>query len=102
MKYTKHVFVCTNQRAEGAVKPSCGEAHGMSLVTEFKKLIKEKGLQVEMRAQKTGCLDVCEQGPAVVVYPESVFYGNVQLSDVKEIVESHLLENRIVERLRIY
>jgi (2Fe-2S) ferredoxin len=99
MIYTKHIFICTNQRPEGAAKPSCGEAHGLALVSEFKKLIKEKGLNVEIRAQKTGCLDLCEFGPALVVYPEGVFYQHVQLSDVAEIVEEHLVGDKVVERL---
>jgi (2Fe-2S) ferredoxin len=54
---------------------------------------------VEIRAQKTGCLDVCDFGPALVIYPEGVFYQNVQLSDVAEIVDEHLVANRRVERL---
>lgn len=99
MIYTKHIFICTNQRPEGAAKPSCGEAHGLALITEFKKQIKEKGLGVEIRTQKTGCLDLCDFGPALVVYPEGVFYQHVQLSDVAEIVEEHLVANRVVERL---
>ena len=99
MIYTKHIFICTNQRPEGAAKPSCGEEHGMALVTEFKKQVKEKGLSVEIRAQKTGCLDVCDFGPALVVYPDGVFYQHVQISDVAEIVEEHLIANKVVERL---
>ncbi len=100
MKYSKHVFICNNQRPEGA-RVSCGEHHGGELVKEFKKHLKEKGLSVEIRAQKTGCFDLCEFGPNIVVYPEGVFYGNVQLSDVAEIVTEHLENNRIVERLKL-
>ena len=71
----------------------------MELVAAFKKLIKDKGLNTEIRAQKTGCMEACEAGPSVVVYPEGVFYGKVQLSDVEEIVASHLQNNQPVERL---
>lgn len=71
----------------------------MQLVAAFKKLINEKGLSVGMRAQKAGCLDVCELGPSVVIYPEGVFYGGVQLEDVEEIVTEHLQNDRIVSRL---
>ena len=98
MLYKKHIFICTNQRGEGA-RVSCGDAHGHALVAAFKKAIKDLGLNVEMRAQKSGCLNTCELGPSVVVYPEGVFYGHVQLSDVQEIVNEHLVNNRIVERL---
>lgn len=99
MKYKKHVFICTNQRPEG--KECCGEERGMALVNEFKRIMKEKGLNIEMRAQKTGCLDACKFGPALVVYPEGVFYGGVQLNDVEEIVNEHLVNDRAVKRLLI-
>jgi (2Fe-2S) ferredoxin len=99
MKYRKHVFICTNQKE--APKKSCGEAHGLALVDAFKAALKDRGLNVELRAQRTGCLDVCAFGPSLVVYPEGIFYGNVQLSDVDEIVESHLVNDLPVERLRL-
>ena len=100
MKYTKHIFICNNQRKEGE-RICCGEAHGMELVAAFKKQIKDKGLHIEIRAQRTGCLDICELGRSLVVYPEGVFYGKVQLTDVAEIVEEHLVKNIPVERLRL-
>lgn len=99
MKYQKHVFICTNQK--DSPKKCCGEAHGMALVESFKAELKERGLTPDIRAQRTGCLDVCGKGPALVVYPEGIIYGNVQLSDVKEIVESHLVNNTPVERLKL-
>jgi (2Fe-2S) ferredoxin len=100
MKYKKHVFICTNQRTDSTRK-SCGEECGMNLVKAFKKQIKEKNLKSEMRAQRTGCLDACDFGPSMVVYPEGIFYGGVQLSDVDEIVNEHLINNRPVQRLII-
>lgn len=100
MIYKKHIFICTNQRAPGA-RICCGEEHGLALTAEFKKQIKNKGLDVEMRAQRTGCFDLCEHGPTVAIYPEGVFYGKVQLSDVQEIVTEHLENDRIVSRLLI-
>ncbi len=98
MLYQKHIFICTNQRPEGS-RVCCGEEHGLALVAAFKKAIKDKGLNTEIRAQRAGCFDVCERGPSVVVYPEGIFYGKVQLSDVEEIVHEHLENNRIVDRL---
>ena len=100
MRYKKHIFICTNQRKPGE-RVCCGEETGMELVKAFKQAIKDKGLQVEMRAQKAGCFDICESGPNVVVYPEGIFYGKVQLSDVPEIVEEHLINDRPVERLKL-
>jgi (2Fe-2S) ferredoxin len=102
MRYKKHVFVCTNQRPDGAARVSCGEGHGMDLVNRFKELIKEKGLQVQIRAQKAGCFDICEFGPNVIVYPEGVHYGKVQLADVESIVTQHLQNDQPVESLRLY
>lgn len=99
MKYKKHVFICTNQKA--APKKSCGEVHGDELVDAFKTALAERGLLKEMRAQRTGCLDACAFGPTLVVYPEGTYYGNVQLSDVNEIVETHLINGQPVERLKL-
>lgn len=67
----------------------------------FKKEIKDRNINAEIRAQKAGCLETCELGPSVVIYPEGVFYGRVQLSDVNEIVNEHIENDRIVERLRM-
>ncbi|MBS1647917.1 MAG: (2Fe-2S) ferredoxin domain-containing protein [Bacteroidetes bacterium] len=93
-----HVFVCTNQRS-GTEKKSCGEQHGLDLTAAFKKAIKDKKLTKSIRAQRAGCLGICDFGPTVALYPEGVFYVNVQLSDVEEIVQSHIVEGKIVERL---
>jgi len=99
MIYDKHIFICTNQRAPGAAKKSCGEAHGMEIVDAFKKRLKELSLPLKVRAQKAGCLDICEYGQTVVVYPEGVFYVGVELSDVDEIIQEHIVGNRVVKRL---
>lgn len=100
MRFRKHVFICINER-KNSDRKSCGEEQGLELVHEFKRLIKEKGLKTEIRAQRTGCLDACETGPSVVVYPEGIYYGGVRLTDVKEIVESHLINDKPVERLMV-
>lgn len=99
--YHKHVFVCTNERAPGAARRSCGQAHGMELVDAFKQQLKNKPAELRVRAQRAGCLDICDFGPTVAVYPDGIFYVNVQVADVAEIVEEHILNNRPVERLRL-
>lgn len=73
----------------------------MNLVSVFKKILKEQGLNVKIRAQKAGCLDACEHGPSMVVYPEGVFYGGVTEKDVQEIIDEHLINDRPVKRLLI-
>jgi len=100
MIYDKHIFVCTNQRVAGT-RASCGEQHGIALIQEFKKQLNDKKLPIAVRAQKCGCLDICEKGPMVVVYPDAVFYGGVQIADVTEIIESHIKENKSVSRLEV-
>jgi len=99
LKFDKHIFICTNQRAAGSAKPFCGEAHGMEIVDAFKKKLKAKELMIKVRAQRTGCLDVCSYGQTVVVYPEGIFYVGVELSDVDEIITEHIINDRPVKRL---
>ncbi|TAH24840.1 MAG: (2Fe-2S) ferredoxin domain-containing protein [Cytophagales bacterium] len=99
LKFKKHIFICINKRTNG--NKSCGEAHGMALVDAFKTLINSKKINAEVRAQKAGCLDVCEFGPSIVVYPEGIFYKQIGIEDVQEIFESHICNNQPVERLKI-
>jgi (2Fe-2S) ferredoxin len=101
MIYDKHIFICINQRAEGAHRKSCGEAHGMEIVEAFKKKLKELNLPIKLRAQKSGCLDICDFGQTIVIYPEGIFYAGVELSDVDEIIHEHIVNDRVVERLRL-
>jgi (2Fe-2S) ferredoxin len=100
MKYEKHVFICSNEK--DAPKKCCGSAHGTELTDTLKQLLQEKGLTPKIRAQKAGCLDCCGLGPSMVIYPEGVFYGNVQTADLPEILDKHLINNEVVERLRIF
>ena len=99
MKFKKHIFICTNQKPDG--KKCCGESNGIVLIEAFKALIKEHNILVDVRAQKSGCLDVCAFGPALVVYPEGVFYGKVTLGDVPELFYSHILNDTPLERLKL-
>jgi (2Fe-2S) ferredoxin len=96
--FDKHIFVCTNER-KSSDKKSCGEEHGLNLVAAFKKQLNDKKLNLSIRAQRAGCLGICDLGPTVAVYPEGTFYVNVQLSDVQEIIESHIINNVPVSRL---
>jgi len=97
MVYDLHIFVCTNQRT-GTERLSCGESHGLSLVTEFKKQTKNIP-DMNIRITRAGCLGICDFGPTLVVYPEGTFYVGVGVADVEEIVTSHLVKGNPVERL---
>ena len=101
MIYNKHIFICTNQRSLAASRKSCGEAHGLEIVDAFKKRLKELNLPLKIRAQKSGCMDICDFGQTIVIYPEGIFYVGVELSDVDEIINEHIVNNRIVERLKV-
>ena len=98
MVYNIHIFVCTNQRS-GTEKLSCGEIHGLELVAEFKKFLKDLKVNLKTRANKSGCLGICDFGPTIAIYPEGTFYVGVKKEDVKEIVEAHLIHKQKVTRL---
>lgn len=100
-RYEHHIFICENLRDEGHEKGSCARKGSLELKAALKKTLKAKGLRETVRANSSGCLDACEFGPSMVVYPEAIWYGGVQLSDLEEIVESHLVNGKPVERLQI-
>lgn len=97
--YERLVFVCTNERPEGASRPSCGRRGGAEVRTAFKRALAARGLNDVVRATASGCLDSCEQGVSVVVFPDDVWYGGVTVADVEEIVERHVVGGTPVERL---
>ena len=77
----------------------CTASGSKTLQSTLQKALVEKGLQDEIRIVETGCFGLCALGPIMIIYPEGVFYSNVQASDIPEIVEEHLLKGRIVQRL---
>ena len=68
-----------------------------------KQRVKERGLagRGKVRINKAGCLDRCDEGPVVVVYPEAVWYTYVDRDDIDEIIDEHVIHGRVVERLKI-
>lgn len=99
--YKHHLFFCTNQRAAGA---ACCADHGAARVREYAKhKIKSLGLDGPggVRVNTAGCLDRCELGPVLVVYPEGVWYTYVDEHDIDEIIEQHLINGRPIARLLI-
>ena len=99
-KFKKHIFICMNQREAGHPRPCCNPTGQGELQRLFKTKLAQRGIQL-VRANKSGCLDQCELGPTVAVYPDGVFYGGVRPDDVDEIIESHIVNGQPVERLRI-
>lgn len=100
--FKKHVFVCLHERPSGEARGSCAQKGSEKLLKTFKDAVRRAGLADEVRAQKSGCLDNCENGCSVVVYPEGVWYGHVTEADVQEIVEEHLKYGTPVARLRLF
>lgn len=97
--YERHIFFCLNQRSGGDA--SCANHRAQEAFERCKSQVKAAGLAGpgKVRVNKAGCLDRCNGGPIAVVYPEAVWYTFVDESDIDEIVESHLKNGKIVERL---
>jgi nitrite reductase/ring-hydroxylating ferredoxin subunit/(2Fe-2S) ferredoxin len=93
-QYERHVFVCTS----GETCPEQGDTE------KFVKILRERakgvGRPSDVRINKAGCFSQCGRGPMIVFYPEDVWYAGVQESDLDEIVTSHIVGGRPVERLR--
>lgn len=97
--YARHIFFCLNQRTNGE---DCCANHGAQAAFDHcKARVKAEGLAGPggVRVNKAGCLDRCAGGPVAVVYPEGTWYTYVDKSDIDEIVDSHLKQGRVVERL---
>jgi len=101
--YEKHLFFCTNDRGADAERPSCNQCGSAKLRDYAKGRI--KGLDLsgpgKVRVNKAGCLDRCEDGPVCVIYPEGVWYTYIDEEDIDEIIDSHLVNGRVVERLKL-
>jgi (2Fe-2S) ferredoxin len=100
-KFEHHIFICANQRPAGNPRGCCDSDGLGSLQLAFKQELSRRGLKGTVRANKAGCLDQCEHGPTVVVYPEEVWYGGVKAEDVTEIIESHIINKIPVTRLML-
>ena len=99
--YKRHVFFCTNLREDGSA--CCQRFNARDMRDYAKKRSKELGIAWagQVRINSAGCLDRCNEGPVLVVYPEGTWYSYVDQSDIDEIIDEHLLNGRVVERLKI-
>lgn len=96
--YRKHVFCCTNERPDGHPRGCCAAHDSVKLRTYLKNQAKKAGLN-DVRINGAGCLDRCELGPTMVIYPEGVWYRYDSREDLDEILSTHLLGGKRVERL---
>jgi (2Fe-2S) ferredoxin len=99
--YKYHVFFCTNQRNDG--RQSCNDCGAQKLRDYAKQRCKELGISGpgQVRINSAGCLDRCQDGPALVVYPEETWYQYVDHADIDEIIDQHLVAGKTVNRLKI-
>ena len=97
--FQRHIFFCINERESGDA--CCAQHDAQAAFEHCKSQVKAAGLSGpgQVRVNKAGCLDRCAGGPVAVVYPEAVWYSYVDASDIDDIVESHLKNGQIVERL---
>jgi len=99
--FEHHLFVCCNERPPDHPRGCCSAKCSVAIRDALKAAVAQAGLKGRVRVNQAGCLDQCELGPTIVVYPEAVWYGHVRLEDVPAIVSEHLLGGRPVERLRL-
>ena len=99
--YERHIFFCLNQRKAG--ENCCADHRAQEGFDRCKSQVKAAGLSGpgQVRVNKSGCLDRCAAGPVAVVYPEAVWYTYVDAGDIDEIVESHLKNGQVVQRLLV-
>ncbi|MBC7490326.1 MAG: (2Fe-2S) ferredoxin domain-containing protein [Glaciimonas sp.] len=100
--YVHHVFFCLNQRSTGE-RLCCANSGAQAAQEHAKRRIKALGLAGDgnVRINKSGCLERCEEGPALVIYPEGVWYTYFDTEDIDEIIDVHIVGGEIVERLKI-
>lgn len=99
--YQHHVFFCLNQRENG--EACCANLGAEAAFDHMKARVKALGISGEnqVRINRAGCLDRCGEGPVLVIYPQAIWYTYVDNADIDEIIDSHLLQNKVVERLTI-
>ena len=98
-KPKKHIFVCTRERPAGDMRGSCKKAGGARVLDALRGELFNRDLMPDIKATKSGCLGGCESGTIVVVYPDNVWYHQVQVEDIEDIVEDHIIDGDVVERL---
>jgi (2Fe-2S) ferredoxin len=97
--FKRHIFFCLNERKNN--EACCAQHNAQAAFDRCKTRVKALGLAGpgQVRVNKAGCLDRCAGGPVAVVYPEGTWYTYVDQADIDEIVESHLKNGQVVERL---
>ena len=96
--YNYHIFCCVNERPDSAIRGCCKKKKSLELRNYMKKRVTSLKLE-KIRVNQSGCLDHCEKGPVMVIYPQGIWYKYESFEDVDEIIKSHLINGKIVKRL---
>tara|TARA_E500000178_G_C16708943_1_gene611806 strand:- start:201 stop:509 length:309 start_codon:yes stop_codon:yes gene_type:complete len=99
--FEKHIFFCLNDR--GKDQTCCNNVGATSLQKYAKDRLKKikTASKHKIRVNRAGCLSRCDEGPVLVIYPEGIWYQYIDQSDIDEIIESHVIGNKVVKRLQI-
>jgi (2Fe-2S) ferredoxin len=98
-RYERHIFVCINERPQGHPKGCCLEKGSSKVRNLLKAELRKRGLANRVRANNAGCLDACEYGVSMVIYPDGIWYGGVTVEDVQEIIDRTVLKGEVIQRL---
>lgn len=98
-KPEKHIFICVNRRPPEDPKGCCADKDSIDFAKKFKEEVKARGLKGRVRVNTTSCLGPCGYGPNMVIYPEDVWYCGLKMHDINEIIDQHLVGNKVVKRL---
>jgi len=101
MYFDKHIFFCLNERAAGETCCANFDSCRLQAYTKDKIKAEQKLNGMRVRVNRAGCLDRCDFGPVLVIYPEGIWYSYLDEEDIDEIIQSHLIKGVLVERLRI-
>lgn len=99
--FKRHVFVCLNEREPNHPRSCCKHRGSEAVFKALKEGTAKAGLTHEVRINRAGCMEHCEYGPSVVIYPEAVWYHVPTVEDAEEILQEHIVKGSIVERLRM-
>src|SRR5262245_46052886 len=99
--FTHHIFVCCNTREPGHARGCCDPTRSQAIRNALKAELKRRGLSDRVRANMAGCLDQCEHGPNLVIYPQGIWYGGVRIEDVPRIIDQTIMRGIVLDDLLI-
>ena len=88
--YQRMIFVCLNSSHDGEDRPVCAAGGSEQVLKALKEEVKKRGLKGRVRALKSGCMDLCEKGPNVMIFPEGTLISGVRPQDIPDLVEKYL------------